>query len=345
MAEGCGHEPLQWREVVADGDQVRQLAEAIQPAQPAAAGLARLAEVAAHQSPERLQALCSRHRQLREFAERRAAALLNAWSALREIVLPDGHDLASGREELWRRYADTHELAYGADVLLASCDQWRRQYASAYAGWHAEQHATARFATYDECRSGWRLRLLGNFSRLALDHAVSAVAVGEAVLTERRKQCRRADLTLALREALVCPDCGLLLGEPVRLRPVADLQAEAEEAIAERLRAVQSPAYRVELERGLSERPADDPRAAAVRQLLAWHDPPDERLLGLTSFAVIDLLNRLLTSPVVGHRSTQALSSKLAGHRLTKRQLHERFEQWLDPDERLEDDDLLQIDD
>lgn len=343
IAEICGHEPLQWRDVLDEGTQVAEIAAAVRPELPSAAGLAAFAEVVAQRPAERLSALWSRHRKLREFAERRAGALGYAWHVLRDVALPDG-ELAIARERLLATFAKVDDLAFHGDQLLASFDHWRRQYAAAYAAWHAAQHDSTRFSAYDEALHGWRMRALGNLSRLALDHSSSAAAVSEAAVTERRKQCRRADLTVALREALVCPDCGLLLGESVPLRPVAELEAEAEAAVAERLGILQTPAYRDELQAGLGSLPADDPRVVAARALLAWHGPLTERLLPLTGFAVIDLLNLLLRSPVVGHRSVQALAGRMTNQRLTKRQLRAQFEQWLDPDGRLEPDDLLQID-
>jgi len=341
-AERCGHEALQWREVDDHGRQVTELAQAIDPGLPAAAGLTRFADHGL--APERLAELRRRHRELRDFAERRELALATAWRALNQAILPAEHELAAERDPLITRFGHVDELVFGADALLADGAAWRDRYTAAYAAWHAAQHATGRFAPYDDCRGGWRMRVLGNLSRLALDHATSAVSVGEALLHERRKQCRRTELTTALSEALACPDCGLLLGESVRLREIAELEAAAEAAIGERLRALQAPEYRDDLRAGLAELAPDDPRAVALRQLLDWQGAPTERLLALTSFAVIDLLNLLLTSPVVGHRSALALSQGLTGHRLTKRQLRERFQQWLDPDGRLDDDDLLQID-
>lgn len=338
-----GHEPLQWREVEALVERTEALADAISDGVPAPDTLTEFAAVAGRLSAQQWLDTMDRLRRLRRFAREQLDQLLAAWRDLVQIPLPPG-DLHDRRESLLARCMAGEALAWSADDWLAEAAAWRQDYAAAYAAWHAEVHDSARFEPYDRFRTGATMRVLANLSRLALDSVGDAEEIARALRAERTRQCRRADLTLALAEHPVCPECRLALGTPLDLRPIEEFEHAATNAVAERIGLLREPARRAILERGLADLGRDDERVGHARLLLDGPTAP-ERLLPATSFAVIDLLNQLLTARVAGRRSLRRLTERLAGRRLAARQVRDAVEQWLDPTGELAAEDLLDLED
>ncbi|MBI2297778.1 MAG: hypothetical protein HYU66_02285 [Armatimonadetes bacterium] len=343
-AGALGHERIAWRESAAVGEGVEGLAAAVEPGRLAPDGLLPVAEHRARRAEGWVGETLGRFGRLREFATGRGRALVAAYEYLTSAALPARHPLGEGRESLLGRLAAGDAVAFGAAELLADAAAWQRSYAAAYGDWHAEVHHAARFEPYDRFRTSPPMRVLLNLSRLDLDAGVAAAAVAEELRRERGKQCRRSDLRQALAEAPVCPDCRLVLGELVPLRPVAELEAVARAGVGELLRALRRSEARDKVGRGTADLAPDDPRLAHLRTLLEVAEPDIEELLPATSFAVIDLLNLCLTARVAGRRSLARLHGRLTGKRLPARQVRGIFDQWLDPLGDLGEDDLLEMD-
>lgn len=343
VGEALRHEAIQWRTTEAACRQVAELAEAVRPEAAIGDALPALAAAAAGLSSERLDELFGHLRVLRRFAQSQRGELLRAARALSVVALPAGDELDERREQLVARFGSGEAVAFEADQLLADCHAWRQDYLSAYAAWHASVHDAGRFTDYDALRNGPLMRVLLNLSRLKLDVPDSATRVVEALRAERLKQCGRVDLGAGLSDRLVCGDCRLALGESTALRPVAELADLARSGVAQFLARLRQPATRELVEHGLADLP-DDGRARSVRRLLADGHAAEE-LLPDTGFAVIDLLNTILVERVVARRSVEDLAYRLRAKRLTRRQVTDSFADWLDPDGRLADDDLIDLDD
>jgi len=342
---GLGHEPLQWRAALDSADALAALAAAVDPALPADEGLASLALAADGLESAAIEALLGRYRAVLEFVESRLTGLLAAHGELLAVRLPLGEPLAAARDELLARMAEGEAVAFEFEGLVSDLAAWRRAYAAAYVAHHAEMHGAERFAPYDRFRTGPLMRVLANLSRLALDVPDGATAVLAALRAERLKQCRRADLSVALRGALTCPECGLALGERVPLRAVSELEVEARRGIDELLARLRAGEPSAAVAAGLAAQPGHDARRAGLETLLRAKEPSLDDLLAASTFSVVDLANSFLTTRVVGRRSVGALAARLAGQKLAKSQAREAVERWLDPEGAIADDGLLEFED
>ncbi|NUQ01795.1 MAG: hypothetical protein HUU35_18270, partial [Armatimonadetes bacterium] len=252
-------------------------------------------------------------------------------------------ELDDQRQALLQRLAEGERVAFEAAALAEELAVWRRRYATGYATWHAAVHAEERFRPYDQLRAAPALRALANLSRLQLDVPESAAVVAASLQAERRKQCPRTDLGLVLRDQLVCPDCQLPWGAELTLRPTDALLGEARQGIAQILALLQTNAAREQIERGLAALAPDDVRVRSVETLLRTTPDDDQVIAEAASSATIELLNTLLTTRLAGRRSLAELSRRLAGKRLTRGQAAETVERWLDPEQRLGPNDLLEF--
>ncbi|MCC7491466.1 MAG: hypothetical protein IT204_03925 [Fimbriimonadaceae bacterium] len=334
-------EPLQWRAAETVAAQLAALSGLLDPQMLPAQQLQRLARALHGVDAASLQQLFERQQALRRFALD-PDRLLHAVAELRAVELPSEHPLAAAREALLARLQAGDAAAFDIDPLLTDLTAWREAYAAAYREHHAAVHADQRYAAYDALRSGPLLRLLGNLSRLAVDVPESAVSVDAALREARGRQCRRADLTLLLAAQPVCPECRLPLGAELALPPAAELVAMVERGIADTLARLRAPAPAAELERGLRTLDRQDPRVAAARRLLDPASPVAE-LAAATSFAVVDLVNQLLTDQPAATRRLADLRAQLDGRRLALRQVRAVVDRWLDPAGDLADDDLVEF--
>ncbi len=339
VVAGLGGERLQWRGAGDVAERVRRLADRVDPRLPAREGLLRLVEESADLDEQCLPTF----RGLVSFFETRLEAVLAAAEQLQVVELPADSSLASPREALLRRLAAGESLAADSEAWLSDYAAWRRCYVEAYLAWHAAAHGPERFAEYDAFRTSAPMRVLSNLSRLALDAPDGAAAVNLSLRTERLKQCRRGDVTPALRQGHVCDECRLPLGATVPLRPLAAIAAEAEAGVAAILEALRAPQHQSPLQAGLAALAPDDPRRAHIELLLAEPTGPAEALVNSTAYGLIDLLNGWLTTKVVASRKLSDLNERLAGQRLTKAQVLSVVARWLDPDLRLGDEGLIEV--
>ncbi len=339
--ERLNHDELQWRLTASLADWVLGWSEALAADRSAPDALAEFAGAAGEPGDE-VAERWSRFRVAVGLFESRLEPLIAAADELRLVELPADSPLAAEREQLLLRFTTGEELIDSGAELLADCAAWRRRYTDAYTAWHAEVHASERYAAYDAFRVGPAMRVLSNLSRLLLEAPSGAGELAEALAAERRKQCRRAELQVALRERLTCPECGLLLGQSVTPRPVAELEAQARHGIDTLLERL--AAQRQRIERGLADLPGDDPRLVHVARLLSPERDP-AALLPWCGFAVVDLLNAVLSTEAAARRSLGELTAALAGRTLAKRDVQAAVEAWLDPRGRLGPDDRIELSD
>jgi len=149
----------------------------------------------------------------------------------------------------------------------------------------------------------------------------------------------------------VCPLCqlplggDLSLGEGEPLPPVEEIREGISLGLQDFFLALHQPAREETIRRALGALAAGSPVRRSLEALLGFQGWLDERGLRqvetLLTPEVLRFLSTLLSTGAVALRRVQDLASQLAGRSLSKRQVRERVEAWLDPEQALDDDALI----
>ncbi|HIE51332.1 MAG TPA: hypothetical protein EYP85_06200 [Armatimonadetes bacterium] len=352
VRQTLGHDEIQWLRAAEVFEFLQGLIAALDPEALAAPGLTRLVEVISQPpfvdeegTDQPLVRAWERYQQLRTFVQEQAEPLLRLYRDLNDprLNLPADSDLATRREELQRRFAAGDAVAWEGEPLLADAQALRDEYVERYLAWHHQVYAPARFERYLQVKMQPAYRLLTQMARLRLDVARGPETVDALVRQELSRRCRVFDLRPRLQQSLVCPECGLLYGQPLPLRPVEEIESELLAGVQDYLLTLREP-ERAELLRRAAEQL---PETSAVRQqvtailtatdatvkdLLRWFDPP-----------TVEFLNSVLETRAVATRRLSELAAALVGKRLTKQQILAAVQRWLDTAEALGPEEVVEI--
>jgi len=240
--------------------------------------------------------------------------------------------LARDRQGVLTAFASPARLVSAASQVRALASRWLEAYRRHYLGWHGSQHAAPRFGGLAQLQRSPVMEAARRLARAGLA-GEAAAAVDRELNQALGRRCLAADPLPA--GSVVCPRCGLRLGEELTLPDVEALSRQAEEALAAQRAELRA---HEELLRRRLPGCADERVAAAVGKVLAEESLPPERLSSLLTDDVLAWLSQQLGQPQAKRRELRDLEPRLRGKELTGRQIAAIVEEWLGggPDDVIE---------
>jgi hypothetical protein len=340
LRAALGHEKIMWAGAYGLLARAQSFAEKIPEAAPAREGLSALIEALGEfdngaADPARLRAI-------EQFIRQHAARLAALCAYLNNDALTPlpGSMVEKMKQRLSEALAQGEGLIAQADQASRLADDFFRAYSNEYHAWHDQAFAPAHFRPYLEARkSGW-YRALQSLASAGLDRTGVFTQIQSALSESAAAQCTGERLPRALQQSPVCPDCGLRMGQRAALPDLHEMETRASQAIAGALAWLKQPEVMHSLEAALGC--LSDEAAHPVGALLALpDDAPAEQVAAACSGEAAALLRRLIATPAAS-RSVTRLQDALRG-RLSKSEAARAFSQWLDPQQSLKDDDVIEI--
>ncbi len=252
------------------------------------------------------------------------AAALHRLVADPRVRCPQGSLLAREREALLAALRSPERLISDWPGVKADGERWLSAYRRHYLAWHAQVHAAGRFAALAALRQSTTVEAVRRFARAGL--APEQAAPVEAMLARAiGKRCLSGDPLPG--GSVICPTCGLALGEPVEVPDAGELEAQARAAIASQRD--QLAAHRGLLTRRLRGCPERAIQTAIARLLAADPDTPPTGLRDLLSDPVLEWLRAQLARPTARRRDLKDLEAALRGKELTREEVLRIVEEWL----------------
>jgi len=335
-----GHERIMWAAAYGLLARAQSFAGKIPEGVPAQEGLSAMIEALADfdNGAGDLKAL----RAVEHFVREHAVPLAALSAYLRHDALtPLPNSMAEKmKQRLLEALAQGEGLIPEADNISRLADDFFRSYSKEYCAWHAQVFAASHFRPYVEARRSDWYQALQALASAGLDHAGVFVSFESALRQAAAAQCTGERLPGALRESPVCPDCRLRMGQRLALPDVREMESRAAGAIAGALAWLKKPEVMKQVETALATRA--DEAAQGVRALLALPaDAPAGDVAALCTAEAVALLKRVTIKPQAT-RSTEALKETLRG-RVSKGEAVSAFTHWLDPQQDLKDDDVIEI--
>jgi hypothetical protein len=326
-AEAFGHMGSEWAWAEEALARAETLALAVKPGLTSRQGLARLVAEA-----ERLpggvsaseQAL-SGWRECQRFLSEYAQELARVRGLMRDerVSCPAGSLLAREHQAALREFERPAHLVSAAAEVRVLAYRWLEAYRRHYLGWHLSAHAAARFERLTRLQGSAAMEAGRRLARAGVsDEEIAAVdaALGRGL----GRRCLAADPLPA--GAVVCPQCGLRLGEELSLPEASELARRAAEALADQRKELR--AHEGLLRRRLAG--CDDERVSgAVERLVAEAELSPEEVRDLLTEDAILWVRQQLGQPQAKRRELRGLEERLRGKELTKRRVREVVEEWL----------------
>lgn len=281
-------------------------------------------------------------RECEEFLERELGELAGLYCTLTDsrVTCPEGSRLARSREEVVRAFAAPERLLRDRAAVRAQAAGWLETYRRHYLAWHERVHATARFQELAKLRPSAEMEAMRRLAQAGLLAQESGRI--EAELREALgRRCHVGD-PLPVGQ-VVCPQCGLRLGEEVALPVAEELARRAEEVVARqreellgqremltrRLAGYGKARVRESVGRWLEGAALVGARRAvpegAAVELGEWA----RRAVPLLTEEVIAWVRQQLEQPRAVRRSVGELAGKLVGKEVPKSEVRRAVEEWL----------------
>lgn len=322
---GGGPESWAWaREGLARAE---TLAAAMEPAVSSREGLTRLV-AAAERLPGGLDAsvgALATWRQCEQFLFRDLATL----ARLRRLVFdaqatcPEGSQLARERESLRSELALPKRLVAAAPGLAGRLERWLEAYRRHYLGWHGAAYAAARWESLVALIRSEELEASRRLARAGLGPS-EAAHVGQQVAAALARRCLAGDPLPG--GAVVCPQCGLRLGQGAHLPQAEKLADRVRQVLSGQLSGLRQQAGL--LGRRLAGCAQEEVRTAVERLLKAGQAEAGS-LAAALSEETIAWLSAQLRQPRAARRELPALAARLRGRELPAREVRRQVDEWL----------------
>lgn len=326
-AEALGHPPEAWASAQAFLARAQAVAATIEPTLTSHAGLSR-ALAGVDRLPGGVEASAEAVAQWRAcetFLDHHLSDLAALSSLLSDprLALAEDSMLAKEHRRVRARFAAPEHLLRDPQGLRAEAQRWLDSYRRHYLAWHERLHAPARFEELARLRRDPALEAAARLARLGLSEG-EARSLPEELQAALSRRCLAGDPLPA--GCVVCPQCGLALGQELPLPQAAALAARLQALLSAQLTALREHADL--LSRRL-ESCSDPAVAAAVAALLKPPDPPAERLSALLGESTLAWLRRQLDQPRARPVRLSDLGARLGGKQLPKAEVRGAVEDWL----------------
>jgi hypothetical protein len=335
-----GHERIMWAATYALLGRAQSFAEKVPEGVPAHEGLS--AAIQALGEFDNGAGDLKHLRPVEHFIHEHAAPLAALSAYLKHDALTPlpGSMVEKMKQRLLEALAQGEGLIPEADNISRLAEDFSRSYSKEYCAWHAQVFAASHFRPYVEAKGSDWYQALQALAAAGLDRAGVFASLESALRQAATVQCTGERLPGALRESPLCPDCGLRMGQRLALPDLGDMERRAAQAIGSALAWLKQPEVMQQVDTVLAGR--DDNASQGVRALLALPtDAPAADVAPLCTAEAIALLKRVTIKPQAT-RSTEALKERLRG-RISKGEAARAFSQWLDPQQNLKDDDVIEI--
>ncbi len=345
--------PTQWSETFADIDALQSTFNCVRPELPPAIGLEEFVNdvegfIGDSQGTSRLAGLFRRMDALTSYLDKLASEVV----AVRDYMLSDDLDL-SGSQDLEGRRQSVLQLVSSGEQILSEEMNLRRlvqiflgSYKRAYLSWHGRVYRSPVFDQYRAVHQSAEMRALNQLSKVHVDVRFTADDMAHRIEEQVGRRCLRSDLSDALDEAPVCPDCRLRMQQEPQLVEVDTLLDEARAAVRGHLESLCAAGVQQRIREYAASVGSRGDITARLEQI-AQLDPEagPRQILTLFTDDTIAHVNRALTGTRMAPRDLGELRKLMEGRTLTKDEAQTVFRQWLEGDGAdLDDDGLLQID-
>lgn len=324
-AVALGHEASDWTPSAAFLARVEVIAQAVDPQLIARDGLHQLVTAIAR-LPGGVEASAEAVDRWRQ-CERFVAEYADELASLRRLIAhehvrcPAGSPLARQREEVGA-WLGTHERLMADPVGARTVAQrWLEAYRRHYLAWHERAHSATRFEPLAQVRRSPSLEAARRLTQAGL--SPSAADIDDDLGRALGRRCLAGDPLP--NGQVICPLCGLLLGED---RPVPDPAALAERVQSVLASQLADLRGQEELLRRRLHGCENHRVATAVQGLLAGAASL-EAMADLLTEDTVAWLRRQLGQPQAVRKDLRRLTQRLAGRELPKREVRRAVEAWL----------------
>ena len=250
------------------------------------------------------------------------------------IRCPADSMLAREHRALLQQFRSSEGLVNAGAEVASRAQRWLESYRKHYLAWHARAHAPRRFEA---------LRALRQSPAMAAARRLAAVGVGRDEVEGLDSELSRALASRCLAGdplpagRVVCPICGLALGEEVVVPEAGELEARAQEALARQREELAG--HSDLLQRRLSGCAEERVRSSVERLVGEATAVGVEELQALLTDDVTSWMKRQVAQPRAKRRRLDDLARRLRGRDLTKRDAARVVEEWLSAG----DDDIIEI--
>ncbi len=351
LRERLGQPAAAWRESLAALSHIERFFDLIDRRSYAAEGLERLLAGAepyleTTNGVSKLRDLLRVVDLLEHFAEDVGPQLvaLQAYLTDEDLWLPDDSDLTELRDRLLEMISSGERAVGEEQAFVRLAQVFFTRYRRRYAAWHSAAYRASEFEPYNAVRATPEMRVLSAFDRLDLRVPHDLSYVNEQIERELAKRCRELRLAEALELQPVCPTCGLRLGEELKLRPASELEALARQGVEEYLATLREPANQRALAEYIRTLPHRGETTRRLAELLRLPEDTGARgLMPLLGDDVLTHLQRAFAGQHVRSRSLRDLRGLLAGRTMSREEILETLQQWVNGQDQADDDDLLHI--
>ena len=334
-AEALGHEPDAWASRGTALSRAAAVAHGVDGALASREGLLKLVQ-AADRLPGHVPGSAEALRQWREceaFLDRDFGELAALYRLLTDarVTCPEGSLLARARQEAVRAFASPEHLIREPAAVRSLAAGWLETYRRHYLAWHERVHAAARFQALAGLRPSATLEAMRRMARVGLlaDEATRLDAELSLALSRR---CLAGDPLPSGQ--VVCPRCGLRLGEEMALPEVEEVSRRAEAVLARQIQELQG--QREMLMRRLAgcgeERVRELVGALLCAPTEAGAEGWAQHAVPLLTEDVIAWIRGQLDQPRAARKSLGDLTGALLGKELPKREVRRAVEEWLGGD-------------
>ncbi len=337
-AETFGHARAAWSWAEQALSRAETVAARVDGALTSREGLTGLVAAAKRMSggSEETAEMLARWRECERFLKKELTELARLHGLLTDerVQLPNASLLARQHGSLLDQFAGAEALVSDSAGVQAAARRWLESYRRHYLAWHTRAHSPARFEGLVKLGQSTAMEAARRLARAGL--LTETVAAVEAELGRALGQrCLAGDPLPA--GCVVCPICGLRLGQEIELPEPEELAGRVGDAFARQCDAVreQSGLLRRRLGGCGDERVRD-----AVEHLLEGVGSASAEALGpLLSGPVIAWLRQQVERPRSRRRELGRLDESLRGKELTRRDVMRIVEEWLEAGE----DDYIEI--
>ncbi|UCC68401.1 MAG: hypothetical protein JSV79_00230 [Armatimonadota bacterium] len=328
-AESLGHQKGDWVWAQQALGRAEALAGSVDGSLTSADGLTKLAS-AGKEMPgglEETAELVAGWRECDFFLKHHLGKLAHLYALLDDdtIQVPPTSLLGHERRSVLDWFASPERMVAEQASVEAAARRWLEHYRRHYLAWHSRGHSAARFEELAKLRRSPALEATGRLARAGLrteDAAVIEAELGRAL----GQRCLAGDPLPEGR--VVCPICGLRLGREIELPDSQELAKRVGETLTRQQNELrgQSEVLRRRLGGCSDERVKE-----AVEDLLAGPKRGSpETLNALLTDAVIAWLRQQIGRPRARRRELRRLEELLRGKELTKREVMQIVEEWLE---------------
>jgi len=325
-AAAFGHSPDQWAWAEEALACVHTVARCVDRTATSQAGMAKLAE-----GSERLPGGTAAVVQALGSWRACAGFLRDACSALAQLsllvrderaVCASGSLLARERELVLRALASPERLVAHSDAVRAAAHRWLDSYRKHYLAWHSAAYAPARYEGLARLRQSATLDAAQRLTRAGIPDD-QADRIASAVAAALGQRCLAGDPLPT--GWMVCPSCGLRLGQEVTVSAASEMTAQAEAALARQVERLRDHGELFRRRLGGCR----DERVVAAVEILCTSVDAAEELRALLSDDVIAWIRAQLGQPRAQKRELAELEGALRGKEMTKREVVQRVDEWL----------------